>query len=123
MFGKRDIVDMHCDTIAGIEKVRRVDGMECCLKENIGHLDLKRMKKSGYLLQNMALFVNMGGCEDPWIQTKRLLAVYEGEMATNSELIAPVLRFDDIEKNRQEGKMSALLTVEEGGFSQAEYFD
>ena len=116
MFGKRDIVDMHCDTIAGIEHVRRVKGMtDCCLKENIGHLDLARMKESGYLLQNFAMFVNMGSCEDPWEQLERLLHVYETEMEENRDRIRPVRCFADIEENRKTGKLSALLTVEEGG--------
>ena len=116
MYGKRDIVDMHCDTIAGIEAARRVKGMlDCCLAENIGHVDVKRMRESGYLLQNFALFVNMGTCDEPWEQWKRLIKVYEEELTANNAWLAPVFFFGDIEKNRKAGKMSSLLTVEEGG--------
>ena len=45
------IIDMHCDTISELAD----RGGE--LWKNSGHLDLKRMQESGYLLQNFALFV------------------------------------------------------------------
>ena len=43
-------VDMHCDTISKILEERRA-GSAYELWENNGHLDLKRMKEQGYLLQ------------------------------------------------------------------------
>ena len=46
------IIDMHCDTISELAD----RGGE--LWKNSGHLDLKRMQESGYLLQNFALFVD-----------------------------------------------------------------
>ena len=42
------IIDMHCDTISELAD----RGGE--LWKNSGHLDLKRMQESGYLLQNFA---------------------------------------------------------------------
>lgn len=33
----------------------------------------------------------------------------------NQEYIAPVLRYDDIERNAKDGKLSAMLTLEDGG--------
>ena len=55
------IIDMHCDTISELAD----RGGE--LWKNSGHLDLKRMQESGYLLQNFALFVDIGKCTPtPW---------------------------------------------------------
>lgn len=107
------VVDMHCDTISRLLKLRD-EGKEEALRENAGHLDLLRMKQGEYLLQNFALFVKLGRDGDPWERVCRLYGLYREEMEKNSDLIAPVLRFSDIERNRAEGKLSAMLTVEEG---------
>ncbi len=107
------IIDMHCDTISKLWEQRK-GGREAFLQENEGHLDLKRMQKSGYLLQNFALFVNKGTCKEPWEMVCELHQVYQEEMERNQEVIAPVLRYEDIAANEAAGKMSAMLTVEEG---------
>ncbi len=44
-----------------------------------------------------------------------LADVFYGEMEENSAYIAPVKTYGEIEKNRKDGKISALLTIEEGG--------
>ena len=107
------VLDMHCDTISVLLEQKRM-GREISLRKNEGHLDLLRMQKSGYLLQNLALFVDSGSGNDPWEEVCALHALYAEEMAKNADLIAPVLCFEDIKKNKAEGKLSAMLTVEEG---------
>lgn len=108
------IVDMHCDTISVLLRKRR--GKEAAsLRENNCHIDIQKMRKGNYLLQNFALFVNLGECSDAWQEVQELFRLYEQEIRDNRDEIAPVLSWDDIEKNRAEGRMSALLTVEEGG--------
>lgn len=108
------IVDMHCDTIS-----RLFDGAEKGepggLRKNSFHLDLCRMKEAGYLLQNFALFVDKRRCRDVTEHAEKLLALYEKELAGNKDLISPVSSFSDIEQNQSQGRMSALLTLEEGG--------
>ena len=42
------IVDMHCDTVSALYDRKSRGGQED-LRENGGHIDLLRMKKSGYL--------------------------------------------------------------------------
>lgn len=113
------IVDMHCDTISRLLNTRNQEKKNT-LRENDGHIDLLRIQDSGYLLQNFALFVNKGKVEDPWEQVIKLLSVYEEEIALNRDLIAPVYCYADILKNAQSGKMSSLLTVEEGGVCKGE---
>ncbi len=113
------VIDMHCDTISGLLE-RREAGEQADLRRNQGHLDLVRMQEAGYLLQNFALYVNLGRCEDPWEQVCKLYQVYREEMVVNSDMIAPVLRYDDIPENAAKGKLSALLTVEEGAVCKGE---
>ena len=108
------IVDMHCDTVSEILSHRR-QGEECSLRRNTLHVDLERMKESGYLLQNFALFVDTGKCETaPWEEVCELSKVYRDELEANSDIIAPVYVYSDIERNQSAGRISALLTVEEG---------
>ncbi|MBD5459731.1 MAG: membrane dipeptidase [Lachnospiraceae bacterium] len=108
------IVDMHCDTISRLLEMRE-EGKEEGLYANGCHIDVEKMRKSGYLLQNFALFVDLAHCGDPWDMVQRLHRVYREQMEQNADWIAPVYRFDDIDKNSRAGKISALLTVEEGG--------
>lgn len=107
-------VDMHCDTISALLRKRRAKEA-AGLRENNCHIDIRKMRKGNYLLQNFALFVNLGACEDPWREVQELLRLYEQEMFENRDAIVPALSFADIERNRLEDRMSAVLTVEEGG--------
>lgn len=122
------VVDMHCDTI--LELWNKIAGtpvgsryvVSCgeSLRKNNLQVDLVRMKQSGYLLQSFALFVDTAACVDPWEKVFELYELYRTELAQNQDLIAPVHRFADIAANRADGKMSALLTVEEGAVCQGE---
>lgn len=134
------IIDMHCDTISELAD----RGGQ--LRKNNGQLDLKRLRESGYLVQNFALFVDIGKCAPwadrgqlqasrrecggaeqrwmspprkmgaptPWERVCALYEVYRTELEKNKDRIVPVLCYEDILKNEASGKLSALLTVEEG---------
>jgi len=141
------VVDMHCDTISTIAHMRK-KGENCNLRENTLHLDLNRMRESGYLLQNFALFVDRASLREAapeplseprsefsselrpelrsefpvefqsellWNEVCRLYGLYREELSRNTDLIAPAESFEAIQQNRAAGKMSAFLTVEEGG--------
>lgn len=113
------IADMHCDTIERLLRYQR-QGQKQGLRENDCHIDLLRMKAGGYLIQNFALFVNAKTCEDPWEEVCLLYRLYREEMEKNNDLIAPVLRMEDIGANAASGRMSAMLTVEEGAVCRGE---
>lgn len=107
------VVDMHCDTVSRLMELGD-KGTQEELRRNTGHLDLLRMKQAGYLLQNFALFVELEQSHDPWETVCRLYERYRSEMEKNSDLIAPVLVYEDIAANEAAGRLSAMLTVEEG---------
>ena len=107
------VVDMHCDTIGELWKAEKA-GKPISLRSNSLHIDLEKMQKGDYLLQNFAMFVFLGREKDPLVNVLEMIDVYNRAMAENSDLIAPVLRFEDIEKNRAAGKLSGMLTIEEG---------
>ena len=58
------IIDMHCDTIS-ILLDRELKGNTISLRENDCSIDLIKMKKGNYLLQNFACFVHRKLSENP----------------------------------------------------------
>ena len=107
------IADMHGDTIYELLNRKR-EGKEVFLKENDLHMDLQKMKKADYLLQNFALFVGLKEDVNPYEEAKAEYTVFVEEMEKNKDLISQAVTYDDIVKNQEVGKISALLTLEEG---------
>ena len=108
---------MHCDTISALLEMRRKGTYSAGsgLLSNSLHVDLEKLEKGGCILQNFALFVALSACDDPFRECTALADLYYEELEKNKDRIRPVYHYEDIEKNRAEGKLSALLTVEEGG--------
>lgn len=104
------VVDMHCDTILEL-----LNHPEKELFQNDLSIDIQKLQKGNYLLQNFALFTDQKVLSIPEQQTMRLMDVFWNEMEKNKEYIAPVFSYEDIEKNEKAGKLSALLTLEDGG--------
>ncbi|MBQ7916017.1 MAG: dipeptidase [Firmicutes bacterium] len=108
------VVDMHCDTISGLLH-REKKGEQVNLQENHMMIDLTKMRQGDYLLQTFAAFVNYGRCENALESALEQIDLFYRLMAANQEWIRPVGSYADIVKNQQDGVMSALLSVEEGG--------
>ena len=113
------VVDMHCDTISEIYG-RRKKGETIGLRKNDLHLDLEKMQKGDYFLQNFALFTALKKVDHPFEHACHLAETFYEEMEANKDLIGVVKTYGDIEENWNKGKMSALLTIEEGGVCQGE---
>ncbi len=101
------ISDLHVDT------VYRALGSGLRIIPN-AHLDLDRMKGAGYFLQAFAAFVDLARTDTPWESCLYLINRLRSEIEKNTDLIGPVLSEDDIKNNLRDGKMSALISVEEG---------
>lgn len=107
------IIDMHCDTVSRIYQERKQQ-KQANLRKNSFQVDLTKMKSAAYLLQNFALFIDLGETAEPYETFLGQLAVFQEEMAQNADLIAPVTSYSQILTNEGQEKMSALLTLEEG---------
>ena len=105
--------DMHCDTISAIYHKRK-QGEEAELFKNDLQVDLCKMKAGNYLLQNFAIFVDIGKEDDPYRMAKEQIRVFYEEMEKNKSKIRQVKTAEDLRKNQKEGKLSAVLTMEEG---------
>ena len=107
------IIDMHCDTISRICGERN-RGKNVKLRSNSFQLDLEKMKRAGYLLQNFAMFLDTGESASPYKDCKRQIHIFQEEMKENQDMIAPVTSYEEILAHESQGKMSALMTLEEG---------
>lgn len=109
-------IDMHCDTIWELMKRKNET-----LKENSLCIDVKKLKTANSLVQFFACFIYMKDFEGEGQFTKayqhafNMLAFAKQEFAANSQDLALALEFNDILENQQEGRISAILTLEEGG--------
>ena len=101
-------VDLHCDSMLEVEAKGN------SLRTKGGHLNLERMKEAGYTLQTFAMFVELEYYPNAYEQCMSMIRAYHKELEQNMDLIAPVYTYEDILKKRAEGKMSALLSLEEG---------
>ena len=104
------VIDMHCDTLSALLK-QKEKGMPGELRRNGFHVDLLRMKESRYLIQNFAMFVVLEGAGDPWERVQELYRYYSEELEKNRDILAPVLKFSDIEENEARGKLSDRKSV------------
>lgn len=108
------IADMHCDTLYMLHK-REKDKSRESLRSNTLCLDLERMKENDYLLQNFAAFVDLAETEDPFADAMELAELLHREAEKNQDLCGQVFSYEDIQKNMDQGKLSVMLSLEEGG--------
>ncbi len=106
------IIDLHCDTIISL-------GMESKqLRENDGHISLLKMRDGGALAQCFAIFIISHVSPEkkiapPYEFFQNHYKVFVEQIEKNSDLIAQARNYDEIIKNHAEGKMSAILTIED----------
>lgn len=108
------IIDMHCDTIMAL--MNKTDN----LRKSNNMIDLGKLQKGDYLLQCFAMFVPYVSKDNkenysPFEMCNKMIDRYYLEIEQNKDLIAPAFTYEDIENNIKNNKMTALLTIEEGG--------
>ena len=108
------IIDMHCDTIMALM------GNDKELRESNNMIDLQKMQQGNYLLQCFAMFVPYVSRKEveqysPFEMCHKMIDRYYNELEKNKDLILPAFTSEDIENNIKNNKMTALLTIEEGG--------
>ena len=134
------IADMHCDTVMHLwySRLRKspLHLLDTSASDHPLQIDLKKLLRGNYVLQNFAMFTDLSlpegfngvseasnylqvtnekdGRMDPWFQVCEMIRVFQEEMAENADLIRQVRNWDDIRSNMEAGRISALLTVEEG---------
>lgn len=108
------IIDCHCDTLTALFYQQQKDKLGN-LRENSFHFDLNKMAKGQYLLQNFAIFLDTKEQSHPMEECLNVIDYYYQQLEQSKDIIAPVYQFQDIIDNLANGKLSAMLTLEDGG--------
>lgn len=110
--------DMHCDTLMRAYVSRKETVYD--LPELM--LDVKRLKEGGALAQFFAIFmlpesmrVDLGAAFPKDMDyIKALLRIHKKTMEENSSVIAAAISFDEYIQNTKSGKISGILSLEDG---------
>ncbi len=111
-------VDMHCDTL--LRSLREGSGT---IYDGKGMQSILQMKEAGQLCQFFAVFFppRDAAAEDPQFILPpdeeffhMLVQNLKAEVNAHGDLIGMAYNHADIMKNQKDGKMSAVLTVEDG---------
>lgn len=105
------IVDLHCDTILKIGRLgKRVE-----LKRNNLNVDIEKLKRANSLAQFFAMYVNLEEESDPMEKCLEMIDTLYLEIDKNKKDIALARSYDELMENNKNGKLSAFITIEEGG--------
>ena len=108
---KRLIFDLHCDTIWKISEAQR-RGESIFLKKSNLQVDEEKLIKGNYFAQCFAVYIP-NEYPDPYARCLHDIDIYDRQIK-QSRVLAPVYDFADFQKNEKNGKISAILTMEDG---------
>lgn len=109
-------IDMHCDTIGELYCKRNMD-----LGKNPLCVDLEKLHAAESIVQFFACFIDVRKFqgEDKFLQGYQyaldMIAFAKKEFGKYATKIGPITSYKDMETNCAKQKISALLTIEEGG--------
>lgn len=115
-----EFIDMHCDSLSVLLLKDAANADLYHAKETM--VDFERMKNGGQLAQFFAVFLPAPGMldrfglqpisDEEYIQTLRSYLLKNVE--AHSDLIQMAYNADDLQSNKKQGKMSAVLSMEDG---------
>lgn len=103
------IIDLHCDTICHL-----IDNKDMELKRNHLAIDLEKLTKGNSLAQFFALFIDLKEHPKAFNRAMDMLNKFYEELEKNNHEISVAKNYEDFEVNKEEDKISAFLTIEEG---------
>lgn len=112
-----NLIDMHCDTLW------KLMGADCAqdFMHNDCSVDIKGLKRAGSLVQFFACFILMkeflgkSRYDQAYEYAKVMITRLKKEVWHYSHDLAMAYDYKAVMKNHEEDKISAMLTVEEGG--------
>ena len=102
-------IDLHCDSLTW--KLVEENGFYSNPKM---HIDFKRLYEGEYLMQCFAVFMYFER-GDLYNNTLKYIDIFKREMEDNKNIISQVTSYKELMDNKSKHKLSALLTIEEGG--------
>ena len=111
------LIDLHCDTIWKLMDLDRKGD----LMENGCSINIPAMRQAGTKAQFFACFTYIeewkerGGYDGAYRHVKEMIHYLKGQTDSFADDMALALTYEDLQENAGRGKISACLTVEEGG--------
>ncbi|MCF6461998.1 dipeptidase [Clostridium sp. Cult1] len=112
-------IDMHCDTVLRLMEDKENTG----LYKNDLSVDIEKLKKTNSLAQFFAIWVDIKSERDPMEICLEMIDKFYVEVDKNSQEIAIATNYEDIIRNDREGKISAVLAIEEGASIKGELYN
>lgn len=107
---KFPVFDLHCDTAN--ELIGKGYNPKCELKSNQAHIDLERATAFDGYAQCFACFTTYDLAEDIEALFNDKMNAVLSQVQKNSDIIRQAFCANDIEQNKKDGYMSAILTIE-----------
>ena len=110
------LIDLNCDTLWQMMRKQNVG-----LQKNDLCIDIEKMKMAGSMAQFFASFIHMdhfqgvNAFEEAYQHALQMIAYGKEEITKCSDSIAIAHNYEQLIENRDKGKLSAILTIEEGG--------
>jgi membrane dipeptidase len=104
------IIDLHCDTILHL-----IEQPHLNLYCNDLSVDIEKLKMGHSLAQFFALYIDLGKQQNPLQYCLQMVDTFYREIELNNQHIALAQNYQEMCLNQQSGKISAFLTIEEGG--------
>ena len=105
------MIDLHCDTMMQLlDHPQSGD-----LYENAWKIDIKKLWAGHSKVQDFALYIDLGETEYPYERYQAMRQVFEKNVLTYGEHIRHIQSVQDLDACYADGKLGALLSVEEGG--------
>ena len=109
-------IDLHCDTMSKLVEL----GPTTLLRDNDLNVDIGKLQAGNFAAQFFALFVDMAKTSNPLEYCLQMVDRFHLELADNRQSIRLATNQAELVANQAEGKISAFLTIEEGGVLKGE---
>lgn len=107
-------IDLHCDTILRLMEEKEQGGLYC----NAYSVDIEKLRAGQAQAQFFAMFLNQKTDGNLLQRALGMIDRFYQELEINQQYIALAKNYSDFCRNRENGKISAFLTIEEGGAMQ-----
>jgi membrane dipeptidase len=105
------VVDLHCDTLLDLHAARRTFAQ----RSRMGHVDLPRLRAGAVDVQVFAAFVAPRTDAGGPARARELIQTFHTAVGANARQIIHVTTSEQIEHAQREGKVAAVLSIENGG--------
>ena len=104
------IFDLHCDTLSELYK-KKISGEPYSLYCSGLSVDTEKLVLGNYMAQCFAVW-STERFENPYLSALEMIDIFNSE-TKKFEILAPAYNYNDILKNREGGKISAILSLED----------